>query len=83
MFPLQHSQIPKEEKDPIKYASMLIPSLHKLPMVLYVSEVGFAACPFIFWYIRLVHFNLFESINRKINYRAIVSQLKIYVAEPI
>jgi hypothetical protein len=37
MFPLQHSQIPKEEKDPVKYAPMLIPSLHKLPMVLYVS----------------------------------------------
>jgi hypothetical protein len=37
MFPLQHSQIPKEEKDPVKYASMLIPSLHKLSMVLYVS----------------------------------------------
>jgi hypothetical protein len=36
MFPLQHSQIPKEEKDPVKYVLMLIPSLHKLPMVLYV-----------------------------------------------
>jgi hypothetical protein len=37
MFPLQHSQISKEEKDPVKYVSMFISSLHKLPMVLYVS----------------------------------------------
>jgi hypothetical protein len=35
MFPLQRSQIPKEEKDLVKYASMVIPSLHKLPMILY------------------------------------------------
>jgi hypothetical protein len=45
MFPLQHSQIPKEEKDPVKYVSMFIPSLHKLPMVLYVFVVTHGHTP--------------------------------------
>jgi hypothetical protein len=34
-------QIPKEQEDPIKYMSMLIPNVHKLSMILYVPAIFF------------------------------------------